>query len=178
MVCRTADKALQSGSAADAPRQSLNLHVCNTGESVDIRIAHTEAEIAACFPAFHELRPHLSEKNFVAQVQRQAQNHGYVLVYIAAQDRVVAATGYRVAEFLAWGRAFYVDDLITLSASRRLGYGGRLLDWLLERAQQLSCDQFHLDSGVQRYDAHRLYLGRKLQISSHHFSKELGNSHG
>lgn len=102
------------------------------------------------------------------------KDHDYVLVYIAAQGQVVAAAGYRVAEFLAWGRTFYVDDLITPSASRRKGYGGTLLDWLMEKAKELSCDQFHLDSGVHRHDAHRLYLGRKLQISSHHFSKEIG----
>ena len=140
---------------------------------MDIRVALTEAETEACFPAFHELRPHLSQRNFVAQVQRQTKNHGYVLVYIAAQGDVVAAAGYRVAEYLAWGRAFYVDDLITPAASRKLGYGGKLLDWLIERAQELSCNQFHLDSGLHRHDAHRLYLSRNLQISSHHFSIEL-----
>ena len=143
---------------------------------MDIHVALTEAEIAACFPALLELRPHLSQKDFVAQVQRQAKNHGYVLVYIASQGRVVAAAGYRVAEFLAWGRAFYVDDLITLTASRKFGYGGKLLDWLMEKAKELSCNQFHLDSGVHRHDAHRLYLSRKLQISSHHFSKEISKS--
>ena len=141
---------------------------------MDIRTALTTAEIAACFPAFHELRPHLSQNNFVAQVQRQAKDHAYVLVYIATEGHVVAAAGYRIAEFLAWGRVFYVDDLITLPASRKLGYGGKLLDWLMEKAQELSCQQFHLDSGVHRHDAHRLYLSRQLQISSHHFSRKLG----
>lgn len=141
---------------------------------MEILIANSEPELRVCFPVIHELRPHLSEHDFVAQVQRQMNNHGYGLVYIAPQNRVVAVAGYRVTECLAWGRAFYVDDLATLSTSRNMGYGGRLLDWLMERAQQLSCDQFHLDSGVQRHDAHRLYLGRKLQISSHHFSKVLG----
>jgi len=140
---------------------------------VDICVAHTGAEIEACFPAFHELRLHLSEQEFVAQVQRQMKNHGYVLVYIISQGQVVAAAGYRLAEFLGWGRVFYVDDLITMSAFRKLGYGGKLLDWLMEKAKELSCNQFHLDSGVHRHDAHRLYLSRKLQISSHHFSKAL-----
>ncbi len=101
------------------------------------------------------------------------KNHGYVLVYATSYDQVVAVAGYRIAEFLAWGRIFYVDDLISRSAFRKRGYGGMLLDWLLEKARELSCDQFHLDSGVTRHDAHRLYLSRKLQISSHHFSKEL-----
>ncbi len=141
---------------------------------MSIRVALTESEIAACFPAMHELRPHLAETDFVARIRRQMANHGYALVYIATPDEVVAAAGYRVAEFLAWGRIFYVDDLVCRSAFRKQGHGGKLLDWLLEKAKELSCDQFHLDSGVTRHDAHRLYLDRKLQISSHHFSKGLG----
>ena len=142
---------------------------------MEIRTARTEAEITACFPAMHELRPHLSESEFVAQVQRQMQNHGYTLVYLTVGDQVVAAAGYRVTEFLYSGKMFYVDDLICRSAFRKHGYGGKLLVWLLEKAEELSCAQFHLDSGVHRHDAHRLYPSRKLQISSHHFSKELGN---
>ncbi|HJV93886.1 MAG TPA: GNAT family N-acetyltransferase [Azonexus sp.] len=140
---------------------------------MDIRIASTEAEIKACYPAMHELRPHLAEDDFVAQVRRQMQHHGYVLAYIAMQDRVVAAAGYRVAEFLAWGKTFYLDDLVTLESARKHGHGGKLLDWLIEKARELGCRQFHLDSGVQRHDAHRLYLNRKLQITSHHFAKVL-----
>ena len=141
---------------------------------MDIHLALTEPEIATCFAVMRELRPHLSEAGFVEQVRRQMKNHGYVLVYVASQNEVVAAAGYRVAEFLAWGRVFYVDDLVCRSAFRKQGHGGKLLDWLLEKAKELSCDQFHLDSGVTRHDAHRLYLNRKLQISSHHFSRELG----
>ncbi|MGZ5001726.1 MAG: GNAT family N-acetyltransferase, partial [Chthoniobacterales bacterium] len=30
-----------------------------------------------------------------------------------------------------------------------------------------------LDSGVQRFDAHRFYLMKRMKISSHHFSLEL-----
>lgn len=141
---------------------------------MNVCVAQTEVEIKACFPAFHELRPHLSKAQFIAQVKRQMSGYGYVLVYITSQNGVVAAAGYRVTEFLAWGRTFYVDDLITMSSFRNCGYGGKLLDWLLKKARELSCNQFHLDSGVHRHDAHRLYLNKKLHISSHHFSKELG----
>lgn len=140
---------------------------------MNIKTAISEADIRACYPAMRELRPHLSEEEFVAQVQRQRQHHGYTLVYIAEQDEVMAAAGYRVAEFLAWGKTFYLDDLITRESARKHGHGGKLLDWLMSKADELGCRQFHLDSGVQRHDAHRLYLGRKMQITSHHFAKGL-----
>jgi GNAT superfamily N-acetyltransferase len=140
---------------------------------LDIRLALTEADIRACFPVMHELRPHLEEALFVAQVQRQQKNHDYQLLYVVEQGQVAAAAGFRVAEFLAWGKTFYLDDLITASTARKHGYGGHLLDWLLEKAVELGCRQFHLDSGMQRHDAHRLYLNKKLNITSHHFAKVL-----
>lgn len=140
---------------------------------MNIITASSDADVRACFSAMHELRPHLDEDEFVAQVQRQRLNHGYTLVYITEHDEVMAAAGYRVAEFLAWGKTFYLDDLITRESARKHGHGGKLLDWLLEKADALGCRQFHLDSGVQRHDAHRLYLGRKMQITSHHFAKAL-----
>ena len=139
-----------------------------------IRTADASDDIRACYPVIHELRPHLDEETFVAQVLRQMDQHGYRLVYITNDEgQIVAAAGFRVAEYLAWGKTFYLDDLVTRESARGHGYGGALLDWLLDHARALGCGQFHLDSGVQRHDAHRLYLGRKLKITSHHFAKVL-----
>ncbi len=137
---------------------------------MNVCVASTETDIAACYPVLHELRPHLQEHEFVSRVQRQMHNHGYTLLYIAVSAHVVAAAGYRLIETLSWGRTLYVDDLITLSNARTQGYGGKLMDSLMQTARDLSCDQFHLDSGMQRHDAHRLYLNHGLQINAHHFS--------
>lgn len=136
--------------------------------------ADSSAALRACYPVIRELRPHLTEEAFVAQAQRQRERHGYRLVYLEDEGKVVAAAGYRIAEFLAWGKALYIDDLATLSTARKRGHAGRLLDWLIAQARAEGCDQLHLDSGVQRHDAHRLYLGRRLRITSHHFAIELG----
>ena len=140
---------------------------------MDIRPATTDDDIRACFPVMRELRPHLDEAAFLAQAKRQMANHGYALVALHDDGRICAVAGYRVAEFLAWGKALYIDDLVTAAAVRKAGHGGALLDWLEGQAKTLGCAQLHLDSGVQRHDAHRLYLGRKLAITSHHFAKPL-----
>ena len=52
---------------------------------------------------------------------------------------------------------------------RSAGYGGQLFDWLVERARAEGCRTLELDSGVQRFDAHRFYLVRRMSIVSHHF---------
>ena len=64
----------------------------------------------------------------------------------------------------------YVDDLITSDAARSKGFGGQLLDWLVEQAAGRGCAQLELDSGVQRFDAHRFYFRKRMKIASYHFS--------
>jgi hypothetical protein len=45
-----------------------------------------------------------------------------------------------------------------------------MLSWLKSHARELGCSQLHLDSGVQRFTAHRFYVREGFKISSHHFS--------
>jgi hypothetical protein len=63
-----------------------------------------------------------------------------------------------------------MDDLVTDTESRSGGHGRALFDWVVERAREAGCEQFHLDSGVQRFDAHRFYLARRMSITCHHFA--------
>lgn len=58
-------------------------------------------------------------------------------------------------------------------AARRRGHARSLLDWLLVEARRLGCGQIHLDSGVgiDRADAHRLYLNAGMVIAAHHFAR-------
>jgi GNAT superfamily N-acetyltransferase len=67
----------------------------------------------------------------------------------------------------------YVDDLVMDEAARSSGYGKRLLHWLVQRARDEGCQTLELDSGVQRFDAHRFYLTERMFISSHHFRLNL-----
>ena len=79
-------------------------------------------------------------------------------------------------EMLAFGKLMYVDDLITANNDRSKKYGGNLFDWLVEHAKTNGCVQLHLDSGVHRFSAHRFYLTKRMEISSHHFSLKLDST--
>lgn len=132
----------------------------------------SDAELADCFPAFHALRPHLIEDAFIQQVRRQAAQ-GYRIVAVRAGEQVLSAAGYRFADFLAWGKVLYVDDLTTLESSRGQGHGGALLDWLIDQARDQGCNAVHLDSGHHRHAAHQLYLNKGFVLSSHHLALAL-----
>ena len=144
-------------------------------KSSDLCIGPIEsaADLKRVYPVFAELRPRLDEATFIAQVQRQRVQCGYTMVAGEVGGRAVTGAGYRVVENLSWGKALYLDDLVTAAAEHGHGYGGTLLDWVIAEARRLGCGQFHLDSGTQRHAAHRLYLSRHLRISAFHFSTEL-----
>jgi ribosomal protein S18 acetylase RimI-like enzyme len=135
---------------------------------VCIRIATTDEEILSCHPVMSHLRPDYSASEFLSCVRRQ-QGEGYELAMLVDQDRVVAVAGYRVGHNLAWGKYLYVDDLVTDVSRRSAGHGQSMMDWLVDSAGKQGCDELHLDSGVQRYGAHRFYLRYGLDITSHHF---------
>ena len=138
----------------------------------DIFIADSDADLAACFPTFRALRPHLMEADFVPQVRRQ-QAQGYRILALRTVGGVKSVAGFRVGEFLAWGRILYLDDLATLPGETGQGYAGALLDRLIALARESGCDAVHLDSGYARHAAHRLYLNKGFRLASHHLSLEL-----
>jgi GNAT superfamily N-acetyltransferase len=139
---------------------------------MNILQATSDTEIGALFPVFKALRPHLIEMEFISRIRRQ-QSRGYRLIYLQDPEAVAAAAGYRILEFLAWGKVLYIDDLITLPEKRGAGYAGALMDWMIAHARAAKCDELHLDSGFHRHDAHRLYLNKGLQLGCHHFSMKL-----
>ena len=135
--------------------------------------AQSAGEIARCFAVMRQLRTHVeNEEKFVEQVQRQRAT-GFRMAFVEEGERVRAVAGYRVSESLFAGRFCYVDDLVTDEAARSLGYGGALFDWLVAEARAAGCGRLELDSGVQRFAAHRFYLTKRMTITSHHFSLTL-----
>jgi GNAT superfamily N-acetyltransferase len=135
---------------------------------IRISLATNETDIRRCFAVLKQLRPHREETAMVTQIIRQ-QAAGYLLAYVESEQVVRAVAGYRYGENLAYGKFMYVDDLVTNSDDRSQGLGKFLFDWLVSAAREHGCEVLALDSGVQRYGAHRFYLTNRMDIVSHHF---------
>lgn len=144
----------------------------STNTNRTIHLAQSAEQIQHCYNVMAQLRPHLSAEQFLQQVQQQ-QRSGFLLVYLEAEQTAQAVAGFRISTNLAWGTHLYVDDLVTDEKYRGSGAGGELFRWLVEFARNNGCQQLHLDSGVQRFDAHRFYLRHGMYISSHHFTFDL-----
>ena len=127
---------------------------------------------AECFAVMRQLRPHLVEAEFLERVRMQ-RRQGYQLLAAMVEGGPAAVAGFRVLDNLSWGRFLYVDDLVTDEARRSLGYGGLLLDWLVGYCRDNGLAALHLDSGVQRFGAHRFYLQKRMEITCHHFGLKI-----
>jgi len=138
----------------------------------EIKHAVSDAEILGCFDLLLILRSHLDRDSFVEKVRMQLEE-GYSLIFIADGEGVKSVAGYRVSNFLAWGKVLYVDDLITLPEARGIGFGTHLLKHLKGIAKEKGCNGIHLDTGVERDDAHRLYLNLGMHINCLHLSMDL-----
>ncbi len=137
-----------------------------------IRRAATPADLRKIYPVIRELRPHLSENEFVEQALRQAEAHSYILIYVEdAQGKPAAVAGYRKTEMLHWGKVLYIDDLVTAETARGHGYADHLFNYIVTEARENGLDAVHLDSGTHsgRWDAHRFYLKHGMNITSYHF---------
>lgn len=140
--------------------------------SAQIHVAESDQDIERCFPVMQQLRPHLLPAEFVPTVRRQ-QAGGFRLAFVQEPDAVRCVAGYRVLDNLVGGRILYVDDLVTDSPARSSGHGAQLFDWLVAEARREGCRYLELDSGVQRFEAHRFYLRQRMILNAHHFRLEL-----
>ena len=140
---------------------------------MDIKQIHTESEIESCFTVFSELRPHINDKSeFCSKILTQI-NEGYQIFAAIDNTNVVGGIGFRVLNTLAWGKVLYIDDLITSHNYRNNSCGSKLLNYAINRATELNCNEVHLDTGYTRHDAHKLYLKHGLQLNCHHLALKL-----
>lgn len=142
-----------------------------------VTIAQTDEQIRRCLPAVLALRPQFAAEQALEQIRFQQTEDRYVLAFIDLGDNAdaPAAIGYRIMHLLHSGKTLYIDDLSTLPEGRGKGYASALLDFVVGQAQQANCQTVSLDSGQNpaRYAAHRLYLNKGFNITSHHFHLSL-----
>jgi len=138
---------------------------------MEIKIA-TAQDVDKLIPVLIELRPHRTPEQLREMIISQI-NDGFKLVYAGNDTEAFAVAGFRTLDMLFSGKTLYVDDLVTHSNHRKKGYAGMLMKWMIQYAKENGYEHFSLDSGHHRKDAHRLYLNHGLDITAHHFGKDV-----
>jgi GNAT superfamily N-acetyltransferase len=137
-----------------------------------IALAESDEEILNCFSVMAELRPHVSKNEFLPTVKRLTENAGLQMAYLT-DGEIKAVAGFRISEWLAGGKYMEIEDLAAKNGERSKGYGGELFDWLVEYAGCENCRHIKLVSNVTRFDAHRFYLRKRMNIGAYYFTLNL-----
>ncbi|OBT14797.1 GCN5 family acetyltransferase [Vibrio sp. UCD-FRSSP16_10] len=136
---------------------------------MEVKFLENNADYTQVLDVLLQLRPSYSLDSLSIQIAKQ-QRDGYQVVYVKSSEGVLAVAGFWFGEKLAWGKNIYIDDLVTNPLFRSQGVGSFLIAWFKSHALDNDCEQIHLDSGVQRFSAHKFYLREDFKIASHHFS--------
>ena len=134
-----------------------------------VTLVSSENDLKASAKILLQLRPQYSRDTLIQQIKKQQEN-GYQIAAVKEKDEVLCVAGFAVGEKLAWGKHVYIDDLVTNETCRSSGAGSFLIDWFKTYCKENGCNQLHLDSGIQKFPAHRFYLANRFNIASHHFS--------
>jgi GNAT superfamily N-acetyltransferase len=134
-----------------------------------VHLAESDTDLRKISGVLLELRPAFDTERLVSQIKEQMRA-GYRVAYVEEGGVVLCVAGFVLGTKLAWGKHMYVDDLVTTEHRRSTGAGATMIAWLKLYARDHGCKQLHLDSGVQRFGAHRFYLREGFNIGSHHFS--------
>lgn len=98
---------------------------------------------------------------------------GARMIVAALGERVVGVALYRIYENTFHKKMLYVDDLVTDETERSTGVGHALMAHLEATARAAGCANLTLDSGTQRWRAHRFYFREGMYATSLHFVKVL-----
>ncbi|HEX2878827.1 MAG TPA: GNAT family N-acetyltransferase [Polyangiaceae bacterium] len=134
-----------------------------------ITLAESDTDLDRIGDVLLQLRSAFTKETLIAQIKEQ-QKTGFQIVYVESEGEILCVAGFVVATKLAWGKHIYISDFVTAERHRSTGVGAKLIEWFKAHARELGCKQLHLDSGVQRVEAHRFYQREGFNLSSHHFS--------
>ena len=124
--------------------------------------------LSHALPVLLHLRPGLTSEALL-EVATSPRGASFLLA-TRDDDTPLGVAGWRFVADTFTGRKLSVDDLVTDPSARSTGVGTALLTELDEVARRAGCSRLDLDSGVQRFDAHRFYLRERMDITAHHFS--------
>jgi GNAT superfamily N-acetyltransferase len=116
----------------------------------------SEADWKEAFQVVKELRTHLSYEQYVSMLETMKPN-GYRGFLLKEGETPVAYTGITERVNFYDGHHLFVYELVTKESERSKGYGEALLTFIENLAKDIGCQKMHLDSGLQRTDAHRFY---------------------
>lgn len=125
-----------------------------------IKELKTEKEFLEAFQLINELRTHLTKESYLVSLNVM-KNEGYRMFALFKNELIVSLAGVALRTNFYYGKHIFVYELVTTSTERSKGYGGKLLDFIHQFAQENTCETITLESALFRKNAHRFYEKNK-----------------
>ena len=139
--------------------------------------AKTDKDILDCYPLIKEvLIPYLNldEQTFLYRIRRQREYRKFRLMFIRDENQNIdAILGFRVEQYLKTGFTLIIDNMATSARARGKGLGHFLMEWAINYAKGLNCEQISLNSQYMRTEGHRFYLNHNFVLDGHKFVRDI-----
>ncbi|MFF2754415.1 GNAT family N-acetyltransferase [Psychrobacillus sp. NPDC058041] len=120
---------------------------------MQIKILETNEDWKSAYPLIQQLRPHLSEDRYSELLKQMPTYQGWVIV----DGTYKAFIGFEERLNFYNEKHLFVLDFVTNENERSKGYGESLMNALFKYAKEYHFAYVALESGLERYDAHRFY---------------------
>ncbi|STQ86809.1 GNAT family N-acetyltransferase [Helicobacter muridarum] len=132
-------------------------------------------DLESAYDLMKQLRPHLSQEDFVAKVLEQQKSMHYRLFAFYDKQKLVGLCGVMPFDVLYREKCLYICDLVIDSSLRGQGFGQKFL----QEIENLACIegylQIELSSNFQRTQAHHFYESKMgFEKPGYVFVKSIG----
>ncbi|WP_391115927.1 GNAT family N-acetyltransferase [Psychrobacillus sp. L3] len=122
-------------------------------KKLQIKILQTKEDWQEGYPLIQQLRHHLTEDRYFELLKQMPTYQGWVI----EDGALKAFIGFEECHNFYNERHIFVHDFVTNENDRSKCYGEKLMEALIKHAKENQFAYIALESGIQRFDAHRFY---------------------
>jgi GNAT superfamily N-acetyltransferase len=132
-----------------------------------------ENEILRVYAVLKELRPHISEEEFVEIYKHAHEADDYTFYGYFVNNDCVGLMGLRYLNDYVHRFHLYIDDLVVSKDHRSQQIGAKLLKFAEALALKKSCTGLRLSTGVDNKDGMRFYEREHWALRAVVFKKKV-----
>jgi GNAT superfamily N-acetyltransferase len=141
--------------------------------SLIIKDLETKNAMMDAFLLINQMYKKMDYQAFETALDEMILHNNYKMTAGYIDNKMIAVSGYWISRMLYCGRYLQVSNLVVDENFRGRGYGKKILNYLENKARNLSCDKMVLDSFTENKKSHSLYFNEDFYIRGFHFMKDL-----
>lgn len=128
------------------------------------------AEMEALFPVLCQMYPNLLETEYQSVLPaRVAQGYRMIAVFDDA-GKPQAVAGFWIGYRFYCKKFLQIDNMVADKNRTVKACGKLLIDWVKKEAKAQGCERILLDTFVENYDAHRLFMREGFIARGYHYN--------